>query len=147
MLFRSPGVTGTLIAALLGALLLVLVVTAALGASRLRVLSGRIGSFECGARAVDPPGAPWTAGIAHYGAGRVDWWRCWSLAPRPACTWWRADLELLGRAPLDPADPGTVAVRCRYHGAELELSMSADALAGLTAWLEAAPPTGAHRVI
>ncbi|WP_298459385.1 DUF2550 domain-containing protein [uncultured Cellulomonas sp.] len=136
--------TGTLIAAVLGVLLLVLVVTAALGASRLRVLSGRIGAFECGTR---PAGSAWTAGIAHYGAGRIEWWRSWSLAPRPALTWWRADLELLGRAPLDPADPGTLVVLCRYHGDDLELSMSADALAGLTAWLEAAPPTDARRVI
>jgi len=140
-------VSGTLIGALLGAAVLALVVVAALGASRLRVLSGRIGSFECGARTVEPTRGPWSAGIAHYGAGRIDWWRSWSLAPRPACTLWRQDLEVLGRTPLDPAAPGTLVVRCRYHGTELDLSMSPDALAGFTAWLEAAPPTDAHRVI
>lgn len=139
--------SGTLVGAVLAALLLVLVVLAALGASRLRVLSSRIGSFECGARPAEPAGGSWTAGIAHYGAGRIEWWRSWSLAPRPAQTWGRRELEVVDRAPLGPDDPGTLLVRCRYGGQDLELSMSAEALAGLTAWLEAAPPTDAHHVI
>jgi len=141
-------VTGTLIGAALGAVVLALVVTVALGASRLRVLSGRIGSFVCAARHVGPSASPWTAGIAHYGAGRIDWWRSWSLAPRPALTWWRRDLEVVGRAPLDGGgDPDQLVVRCRYGVDDFELTMSRDAFAGLTAWLEAAPPTDVHPVI
>jgi Protein of unknown function (DUF2550) len=141
-------VTGTIIAAVIGALVLALVVTVALGASRLRVLSRRIGSFECSVRPGGAAGESWTAGIAHYGAGRIDWWRAWSLGPRPACTWWRADLEVVDRAPfLGPGGVPQLVVRCRYHGRELELTMSDDAFAGFTAWLESAPPSDVSRVI
>ncbi len=140
--------TETLIGAVLGAVVLVVLAVAVVGASRLRVLSGRIGSFVCAARPAGPPAGPWTAGIAHYGAGRIDWWRSWSLAPRPARTWWRHDLELTGRAPLQrPGDPEQVLVQCRYHGTDFDLAMSPDAAAGLTAWLEAAPPSGLSRVV
>ena len=134
--------------AVLGAVVLVLVVVVLLGASRLRVLSGRIGSFVCAARLAGAPEGTWTPGIAHYGAGRIDWWRSWSLAPRPARTWWRQDLEVVGRSPLDRlGDADLLVVRCRYHDTDFELTMSPDALAGLTAWLEAAPPTDVSRVV
>ena len=137
--------SGELIGAVLGAVVLVLVVTVALGASRLRVLSGRVGSFVCAAR---PAAGPWTAGIAHYGTGRIDWWRSWSLAPRPSRSWLRKDLEVVGRSSLArDGDQDLVLVRCRYRGKRFDLTMSADACAGLTAWLEAAPPTGLSRVI
>ena len=140
--------TGTVIAAVLGAFVLVFVVVVLIGASRLRTLSGRVGSFLCSARPAQPADAPWSAGIAHYGAGRIDWWRSWSLAPRPARSWRREDIEVTGRAPLaGSGDPDLVLVRCRYRGADYELTMSRDAYAGLTAWLEAAPPTDVSRVI
>jgi Protein of unknown function (DUF2550) len=140
--------TGSLVAAVLGAVVLALVVTLALGASRLRVLSRRIGSFECAARPAGDPGRAWTSGIAHYGSGRIDWWRSWSLAPRPAWTWWRRDLAVLGRAPfVGPDGRDQLVVRCRDRDTEFELTMSADAFAGLTAWLEAAPPSDVSRVI
>lgn len=138
----------TTLLAVLGAIVLALVVTAALGASRLRVLSGRIGSFECAARPAEDPGSAWTAGIAHYGAGRLDWWRSWSLAPRPARTWGRSELRVVGRAPfVGPGGAEQLVVRCRHGEGDFELTMSADAFAGLTAWLEAAPPTDISRVI
>jgi hypothetical protein len=141
-------VTGSLIGAVLGAVLLVLVVAIALGASRLRVLSSRVGSFVCAARPVQPSAGSWTAGIAHYGVGRIDWWRSWSLAPRPARSWCRDELVVVARARVAPAGgQDLVLVRCRYQGTDFELTMSPDASAGLTAWLEAAPPTGVSRVI
>jgi Protein of unknown function (DUF2550) len=143
----------TYVAAVLGAIVLALVVTAALGASRLRVLSRRIGSFECAARAAgrqpgEDEGGAWTAGIAHYGAGRIDWWRSWSLAPRPAHTWRRDDLTVVSRSAfVGPGGQEQLVARCRSHDAEFELTMSTDAFAGLTAWLEAAPPSDISRVI
>jgi hypothetical protein len=141
-------VTGTVIAAALGAVALVVVVIAVLGASRLRTLSGRVGSFLCSARRAEPPGTAWAAGIAHYGAGRIDWWRSWSLSPRPARSLRREDIEVTGRAPVSGSDdPDLVLVHCRYQGTEYEVTMSWDAYAGLTAWLEAAPPTDFSRVI
>jgi len=135
------------VAAALGAVVLVVLVVALLGASRLRTLSGRVGSFLCSGRPAEPAGRAWSAGIAHYGAGRIDWYRSWSLAPRPAHSWRREEIEVTGRVPLSDPDPDLVLVRCRYQGTDYELTMSRDAFAGLTAWLEAAPPTDMSRVI
>ncbi|GED09820.1 DUF2550 domain-containing protein [Cellulosimicrobium cellulans] len=121
--------------------LLVLVLLAiGLGAWRLRALSHRVGSFECGARRAGAAGAPWVAGIAHYGVGRIDWWRLWSVSIRPARTWSRYDLVIAGREPFVGDGPDTYLVRCRYHGQEFELTMSRAAYEGLASWLEAAPP-------
>jgi hypothetical protein len=141
-------VTGTVVAAALGAAVLVVLVVLAIGASRLRTLSVRVGSFPCSARLADPPGTAWSVGIAHYGAGRIDWWRSWSLAPRPARSWRREDIQVTGRAAVTgAADPDLVLVRCRHQGTDYELLVSEGAYSGLTAWLEAAPPTDFSRVI
>ena len=130
--------------------LLVLAVLAAIGlvTSRLRTLSGRVGSFVCGARPKRSPGGAWVAGIAQYGAGRLDWWRSWSLAPRPARTWLRAEFEVTARAPLAGAGrPSLYLVQCRHLGVDFELTMSPEAYAGLTSWLEASPPSAIARII
>ncbi|WP_125774372.1 DUF2550 domain-containing protein [Antribacter gilvus] len=131
-----PGVVWIAIAVLV-AFALVLVV----GVSRLRALSHRVGSFPCGARAAGNPQGAWTLGIAQYGVGRIDWWRCWSLSPRPARTWQRERLEVTGRVPLDQAgQPDQYLVQCRYDGLDFELNISAGDYTGLASWLEAAPP-------
>ncbi|GGI08848.1 DUF2550 domain-containing protein [Isoptericola cucumis] len=123
------------------ALLVVLALVLAAGASRLRTLSRRVGSFPCQARPAGDPHAPWVVGIAHYAVGRIDWWRCWSLAPRPARVWERGRLVVTGRAPLDQAGQSDqVLVRCRYDDKDFELMMSSGAYAGLASWLESAPP-------
>jgi Protein of unknown function (DUF2550) len=123
------------------AVLVVLALFVAAGVSRLRTLSRRVGSFPCSARPAGSPHVAWTLGIAHYSVGRIEWWRCWSLSPRPARTWFRDRLEVTGRVPLDQAgQPDQHLVRCRYEGTDFELSMSAGAYAGLASWLESAPP-------
>lgn len=120
--------------------------TLALGASRLQTLSGRVGSFVCGARPERPPGGPWVAGIAQYGAGRLDWWRSWSLSPRPSRSWLRAEFQVTGRVPLAGAGrPDLYLVRCRHLDVDFELTMSPEAYAGLTSWLEASPPSSLER--
>ncbi|RYV50680.1 DUF2550 family protein [Pengzhenrongella frigida] len=132
----------------LGLALLGVVAILGLGASRLSTLSGRVGSFVCGARPVSPAGGAVVAGIAQYGAGRLDWWRAWSLSPRPTRTWRRAELEVIARSLLAvPGRPDLYLVQCRYREAEFALTMSPEAYAGLTSWLEAAPPSTLERVI
>lgn len=123
-------------------LLLAALVVVGLGALRLRALSHRVGSFECGARPAGVESASWTLGIAHYGVGRIDWWRSWSLSWRPARTWARHDLTIVGREPFTGADarPDSYLVRCRYRGQEFQLTMARAAYEGLASWLEAAPP-------
>ena len=123
------------------AVVVLVALIAGAGVSRLRTLSHRVGSFPCAARPVVSPSASWSLGIAHYAVGRIEWWRCWSLAPRPARTWQRELLSVTDREPLDSTgQPGQYLVRCRYDGADFELTISADAYAGLASWLEAAPP-------
>ncbi|MFL6164671.1 MAG: DUF2550 domain-containing protein [Ornithinibacter sp.] len=132
----------------LGVVVLGIVAVLALGGSRLHTLSRRVGSFDCHARPAPPPTGPWVAGIAQYGAGRLEWWRSWSLAPRPARTWLRSEFEVTGRAPLDTAGrPDQYLVRCRHRGVDFELTMSLDAYTGLTSWLESAPPSTLSKVI
>ena len=123
------------------AIFVVAALVAAAGLSRLRTLANRVGSFACGARAAGNPAGPFTPGIAHYAVGRIEWYRCWSLAPRPARTWVRDRLVITGRVPLDQAGQSDqYLVQCRYDGTDFELSLSAGAYAGLASWLEAAPP-------
>ncbi|MBD5786287.1 DUF2550 domain-containing protein [Cellulosimicrobium terreum] len=121
-------------------LLVVALIVVGVGTVRLRALTHRVGSFECGLRA----GAvsSWTQGVAHYGVGRIDWWRCWSLSARPTRCWARQNLTILGREPLDTgvSRPETYLVRCMYEGEHIELTMARAAYEGLASWLEAAPP-------
>jgi len=126
-----------------GAMMLALMAvgTLALGGSRLRTLSGRVGSFVCGARPAHPANSPAVAGIAQYGAGRLDWWRSWSLDPRPAHSWQRTKFLVTGHEPLSvPGRPDLFLVQCQHLGVDFELTMAPEAYAGLTSWLESAPP-------
>jgi Protein of unknown function (DUF2550) len=122
---------------ILGGLLLAAVALGAVWTSRMRTLSGRVGSFECGARTDDGPPAGWVAGVGQYGAEKLYWWRSWSLALRPSRCWSRRALVIVSREPMD--EPGRVLVTCRAGGETFELAMSREAYAGLTSWIEAAP--------
>ncbi|ROS78464.1 DUF2550 family protein [Cellulomonas sp. PhB143] len=116
----------------------VLIAVLALGVVRLRGLTRRIGSFDCGVRL--PGRSATTTGVAVYGAGRIDWWRYWSVSFRPAASWPRSALVVDGREPVaDPGGPDVYVVHARCGAAALELTMTPDAYAGLTSWLEAAP--------
>ncbi|MEK8228150.1 DUF2550 family protein [Oerskovia sp. M15] len=80
-------------------LLLAATVVTGLGALRLRAIAHRVGSFECSVRPMGAGQSSWSLGIAHYGVGRIDWWRCWSLSLRPARSWRRQDLMISSGAP------------------------------------------------
>lgn len=121
----------------LGAAAVLLALLATLYRRRLGTLAGRVGSFDCGLRPDPGHGEP-VAGIAQYGVGRLYWWRTASLSPRPKETWDRVELEVVRRVD-DPHRPDKVLVLCRHGDAEFELSLTAQACAGLVSWLEAAP--------
>ncbi|MCL3860456.1 DUF2550 domain-containing protein [Actinotalea sp. K2] len=130
-----------------GVLLLMVVGVAGLFESRRRTLTQRVGSFSCGWRPADEPdGAEVAAtspvgGTAQYAVGRLDWWRTRSLSPRPVHTWRRDELTVLDRRPLnDQEGPNRMlVVRCRHGRVEFDLTMSAEACAGLVSWLESGP--------
>jgi hypothetical protein len=90
-------------------------------------------------------GRGWSYGIAQYGADRVDWYRIFSYAFRPAAVLTRRDLEVVGRRDPDGTEelalfPGWTILDCRFGAGYAELALSEDALTGFLSWLEAAPP-------
>lgn len=123
-----------------------LVAAAGFGLWRHRSLTRRVGSFDC----LLLHGGRWVAGVAHYGATSLYWWRRRSLARRAARIWPRSRLEVVERRGQDPERglSGPLLVRCRVLGTEeqMDLVMSPEAYAGLTSWLEGAPPVH-HTVI
>lgn len=130
-------------------LLVAVLVLAALGFSRLRALSGRPSSFESAVRAhgVDGPSG-WQAGFAVYQVDGLVWWRSWSLRPRPHRRWSRERLAVIGRTEIvDPHVPDLWLVRCTHDGETFDLTMSDGAYAGLSSWLESAPPNRRYPVV
>lgn len=131
-------VLGWVLLTLVGAVLLV----ALLLSSRIRTLTRRVGSFDCRLPVGDGTANDRVAaGIAQYGVGRLDWWRFWSLSIKPARSWNRSELVVLDRELIEMGGrTGIYLVRCECNGKEVRLQMSVAAYAGLTSWLEAAPP-------
>ncbi|MGO1317786.1 MAG: DUF2550 domain-containing protein [Cellulomonadaceae bacterium] len=120
----------------------IVLIGAGLLTSRIRTLAHRVGSFDCRIES----GTTVVQGIAHYGVRELYWWRLWSLSPRPARIWNRQELQIQDAEEIEvPGKTGIYRIRCRYRGTELSLQMSLAAFAGLTSWLEAAPPA-AHGI-
>lgn len=146
-------------------LALLLVLLAALFTVR-RLAIGRGATFDCSLRAGpahgsagglaaaprdEPGGQPWTIGVARYGPDRLEWFRVFSLSPRPARCFERDRFELVAqRVPAAPesraALPGVTVVSARYDSGDVDLAMSPEAYTGLASWLEAAPPGRTGRV-
>lgn len=129
--------------ALVGVLALLLVLGAGLFTLRRLLLSRSVGSFDCSLRRSTASG--WVTGVARYGPGRIDWFRVFSLSPRPSSGWSQAALSVVGRRQADGGEvfavlPGAFIVQCRAGQQDIELAMSQDAYVGFASWLEAAPP-------
>lgn len=141
----APALATAVVGALAGVALLVVV----LFTLRSRVLSRLPGSFDCAWRRPGRPG--WVFGVARFGSGHLDWFRLFSLWPRPARTWPRQVLAVRDRRELRTGEPfssvpGARAVRCTGSAEEVELAMGPEAYVGFTSWLESAPPGQRGRV-
>jgi Protein of unknown function (DUF2550) len=116
---------------------------------RRRVLARRGGTFELSHRArTDKSGRGWVLGLGRYTPTSLEWFRIFSLNPRPKYVWQRADLTYVDRRVAGGVEqlslyPDHVVIRCTYESADLELALSQEALMGFQAWLEAAPPGAA----
>jgi hypothetical protein len=139
-----------LLGAVTAAVLVLLIGVVAFLLRRL-VLARGLGTFDCSLRGrTSRRAGGWILGVARYEADRLDWFRVFTMSPRPARSLARADLEILdSRVPEGQESysffPGWVIVRCSYRASVLELAMSDPAYNGLAAWLESAPPgTTAH---
>lgn len=126
---------------------LVVVAVLALVARR-RLLARRGATFDCSVRfraAAGPSPTTWTWGVACYAGERVDWYRALSYSLRPRLSFARAALHVRQRRRLRPGEavalrPAGIVVTCEIDGQPVELAISEEALTGLLAWLEAAPP-------
>ncbi|MFM6847940.1 MAG: DUF2550 domain-containing protein, partial [Terrabacter sp.] len=75
----------------------------------------------------------------------LEWFRIFSLSPRPKRVWARDLLDYSGRrAPAGPEEmslyDGHVVASCHYDGEPLEIAMSEASLTGFQSWLESGPP-------
>ncbi len=84
-------------------------------------------------------------GVARYEEDRLEWFRVFSLNPRPGFVLQRSRLDLIeGRQPtddeIDSILPESVVARCSYDKDVFELAMTRNDYTGFTTWLESAPP-------
>jgi len=133
-----------------GVLLLVLVLGVALIIRR-RWLSRHGGTFELSYRArASQPGRGWLLGLGRYTGDRLEWFRIFSLSPRPKMVWQRATLSYVERRDPEGVEqlslyPGHVVIRCETPAGDVEMALGSSSLMGFQSWLEAAPP-GAHHL-
>ena len=113
---------------------------------RRRVLSRHGGTFELSHRLRrSRHGRGWVLGLGRYSGDELEWFRIFTLAPRPKRQWNRFGLTYDARREPESVEqhvlyPGHVVIRCQGPEGEVELAMSSASLTGFQAWLEARPP-------
>lgn len=113
---------------------------------RRRVIGRHGGTFELSHRVrAGRPGRGWLLGIGRYSGETLEWFRVFSLSPRPKRSWGRRAMSYdSSRTPEGPEAvalyPGHVIVTCRYDDTLVDLAMSPASLTGFQAWLESRPP-------
>ena len=133
-------------------LLLVLALLYGLGlVVRRKLLARNGGTFELSVRVRDTGRTRgWALGLGRYSGDRIEWFRIFSLWPRPRYSWPRRDLTYESQREPEGGErltlySGHVVVVCRSCLGPVQLAMTPSALTGLQAWLEAAPPGAANR--
>jgi hypothetical protein len=130
---------------LLGVVLVVLVPFLLVSARR-RVLAREGGAIELSLRLRQRRhGGGWVLGVGRYNGDDLQWFRVFSLSPRPRRTLSRRDLQVTGRR--QPKGPealallkGVEVIELRGPGGSVEIALDPSALTGFLAWLEASPP-------
>ncbi|MGI9157849.1 MAG: DUF2550 domain-containing protein [Marmoricola sp.] len=134
-----------------GFILLLVLVYGIVLVLRRRRLSRYGGTFELSVRVQAlRPGTGWVLGVGRYAGERLEWFRIFSLAPRPKRSWRRGEIVFESQRAAEGSEPytlyaGHVVVVCRTASGPIEMAMSPSALTGLQSWLEAAPPGAARR--
>lgn len=130
---------------LLGLVLLV-VLYGALLVFRRRWIARHGGTFDLSFRARSArSGRGWVLGVGRYTGEVLEFFRIFSVLPRPALVFERADLAYRGRREPVGSEghalyAGHVIVGCTTSRGDLELAMAPEAVTGFLAWLEATPP-------
>jgi hypothetical protein len=130
---------------LLGVVVLVLVPFLAVSLRR-RLLAREGGAIEVSLRLKDRRhGGGWVLGVGRYAGDDLQWFRVFSLSPRPRRTLSRRDLKVQYRR--QPKGPESLALLKGVEVIELvsttgpvQIALDPSALTGFLAWLEARPP-------
>ena len=129
-----------------GALRLLGVLSGAGPTARPRTLSRNGGTFELSHRLrTGTSGRGWVLGLGRYSGETLEWFRIFTLSPRPKRSWRRDELEYDGRRePVGTEQaslyPDHLVIRCHSPHGEVELAMSVSSLTGFQSWLEEMPP-------
>ncbi len=113
---------------------------------RRRLLSRHGGTFELSYRVRSShAGRGWLLGLGRYSGESLEWFRYFSLSPRPKRVLLRSRLTYAGRRDPEGAEqmslyPDHVVLRCTTPDGAVELAMSPASLMGFQSWLEAGPP-------
>ena len=128
-------------------LLLVVVLLYGIGLIlRRRLLSRHGGTFELSFRVRHHhAGRGWLLGLGRYSGEHLEWFRYFSLWPRPKRVLLRVDLTYAGRRDPEGAElmslyPDHVVITCTTPAGPVELALSPASLMGFQSWLEAGPP-------
>ena len=119
---------------------------------RRRWLSRHGGTFELSYRVRSGrAGRGWLLGLGRYAGDSLEWFRIFSLSPRPKRTWQRSTLVFACRREPEGVEqlslyPGHVVIECSTPDGHLELALAPTSLMGFQAWLEAAPPSAAQHL-
>lgn len=128
------------------ALLVVLVLPFASIALRRRALSRSGGSIELSLRLKPKSqGRGWVLGVGRFVGDDLQWFRVFSLSPRPRRTLSRRDLVVKARrAPKGPESlallKGVEIIELLASTGPVEIAMDHSTMTGFLAWLEARPP-------
>lgn len=113
---------------------------------RRHLLARNAATFDCSLRKNLPrKTGGWMLGVARYETDRLEWFRIFTIDPRPGKVLQRSLLDLMEwrnptEAEVDSILPGSVIVRCSYDHEVLELAMTRSDYTGFSTWLESAPP-------
>jgi len=113
---------------------------------RRRLLSRHGGTFELSYRVrSSKAGRGWLLGLGRYSGESLEWFRYFSLWPRPKRVLQRSQLVFTGRRAAEGAEqmslyPDHVVISCNTPDGVVELAMSPASLMGFQSWLESGPP-------
>ncbi|MFY0406293.1 DUF2550 domain-containing protein [Solicola sp. PLA-1-18] len=87
----------------------------------------------------------WMLGVGRFNDTHLEWFRVFSLSPRPRRRFERGRVEVVRRRDPDQNEAyslhaGAVIVECTTVDGPVQFALSPSALTGLLAWLESAPP-------
>lgn len=123
----------------------VLIVLALVVRRRVLLRGGGSVDMSMRVRLAASSGRGWALGVGRYAGDELQWFRVFSLSPRPSRVLPRSTLAISERRTPSSAEAwavqaGSVIVQCRSDRVVVELAMRLEAMPGFQSWVESAPP-------